>query len=162
MVPQSAGGALPPSDTDLLDNFAAVSPVMGQDKLPAPPRLSRLLGRTGLSRTGTVCFIAFVQCAFLLEVRVLSWLMSVCYNYVLYLLPPPCLATIPWRPFGLLRRPLNLHRLHYATHFLNPSLFNPFSSSFVPFIHVRVQFYFYSKTTRSKFYASLFQTFFKV
>lgn len=76
-VTQSAGGALPPSDTDLLDNFTAVSSVMGQDKLPAPQWLSRLLGRTGLSRTGTVCFIAFVQCVFLLEVPVLSCLSAI-------------------------------------------------------------------------------------
>lgn len=76
-VTQSAGGALPPSDTDLLDNFTAVSSVMGQDKLPAPQWLSWLLGRTGLPHTGTVCFIAFVQCVFLLEVPVLSCLSAI-------------------------------------------------------------------------------------
>lgn len=121
-VTRSAGGALPPSDTDLLDNFTAVSSVMGQDKWPAPQWLSWLLGRTGLSRTGTVCFIACVQCVF---ARGPCSIMSFCYNYFLYLLHPPCLATIPWRPFSLFHRPLNLPRLHYATH---PLYFHPFSS----------------------------------
>lgn len=56
-VCRSAGGALLLWDTDLLDNFTAVSAVMGQDKWLTPQWLSWLLGK---SRTGSHCACVWV------------------------------------------------------------------------------------------------------
>lgn len=67
-VSQSVGGALNLWDTDLLDNFTAVSEVMGQDKWLTPQWLNWLLGKSKKWLALCICvFIVHVLYASLLQ-----------------------------------------------------------------------------------------------
>lgn len=174
-------GSTASPDTDLLDNFTAASPVMGQDKLPAPRWRSRLPGRTGSSRSATVCVFARGS-----ALHHVSYLSAIIIFYTSLL--PPCLTTILWGPFSLLSRPPNfqssLCRVFFSQHFpvilqilwlLHPFIFILFLHFLSPpyqwgaQLNIHQLHWFYSCrlvmfsfcNSRSKLYQSLIQTFSK-